>query len=139
MIALTLLTPGMATAVTRGSGPAASSGGTGGTQPPGTGQQLQVTVPSRTPGTGGGTGNTGQPGTGQPGISQQGTSQQGTGQQGIPVQVTVPSGAPGTGGGTGPGGDLAMAVGGLAIMACGGGLVLSGWRRRRGVTGAAGP
>lgn len=54
-----------------------------------------------------------------------------TGSGGQPQGSGTPSGAPGTGGGTGPGGDTAVAAGGLAIVLSGGGLVILARRRRR--------
>jgi hypothetical protein len=50
---------------------------------------------------------------------------------GQPQGSGTPSGAPETGGGTGPGGETAAAVGGLAIMLSGAGLVLVAARQRR--------
>jgi hypothetical protein len=54
----------------------------------------------------------------------------------------TPNGAPRTGGGPAPGSDVPMAVGGIALLLVGGGLVLSRWRtaagslaRRRRATG----
>ena len=43
---------------------------------------------------------------------------------GQPQGSGTPSGAPGTGGGTGPGGDMAVAAGGLAMVLSGGGLLI---------------
>lgn len=50
---------------------------------------------------------------------------------GQPQGSGTPSGAPGTGGGTGPGGDMAVATGGLAMVLSGGGLLILARRRRR--------
>jgi hypothetical protein len=50
---------------------------------------------------------------------------------GQPQGGGTPSGAPGTGGGTGPGGDMAVAAGGLAMVLSGGGLLVLTRRRRR--------
>ena len=44
--------------------------------------------------------------------------------------VARADGAPSTGGGTGPGGDMAVAAGGLAMVLSGGGVVLVAARRR---------
>jgi hypothetical protein len=49
---------------------------------------------------------------------------------GQPQGSGTPSGAPGTGGGTGPGGDMAVAAGGLAIVVTGGALLILARRRR---------
>ena len=49
---------------------------------------------------------------------------------GQPQGSGTPSGAPSTGGGTGPGGDMAVAAGGLAMVLSGGGVVLVAARRR---------
>jgi hypothetical protein len=50
---------------------------------------------------------------------------------GQPQGSGTPSGAPSTGGGTGPGGDMAVAAGGLAMVLSGGGLSILAKRRRR--------
>jgi hypothetical protein len=50
---------------------------------------------------------------------------------GQPQGSGTPSGAPGTGGGTGPGGDMAVAAGGLAMVLSGGGFLILARRRRR--------
>lgn len=50
---------------------------------------------------------------------------------GQPEGSGAPSGAPETGGGTGPGSDTAAAVGGLAMMVFGAGIVLVAARQRR--------
>jgi len=51
---------------------------------------------------------------------------------GQPQGSGTPSGAPGTGGGAGPGGDMAVAAGGLAMVFSGGGLLVLARRRRNG-------
>jgi hypothetical protein len=114
-------------------GPQSSTAGNGGHA--GTGLQqgmtLEVTVPSRAPGTGAtGPGGTPITGTGVPG----GTPNGGAAVPGgMPnAGAALPAGAPGTGGGPGPVEDLALAAGGLALVLCGGGLVFLGWRRQPG-------